>query len=128
MSSIPGILAELDERRRQLGMSCEVLAERCGASSRTIRRLLRGQAQSARMATVAAIAEALGADLGLIRKRSIGAVRNSQAKAKARKIVAMAQANAALEGQGVSGKIRKLAEQKVAAGLLSGTNVRLWAK
>lgn len=128
MSSIHDILTELDERRRQLGMSCEVLAERCGVSSRTIRRLLRSEAESARIATVAAMAEALAADIGIVRKRRITAVRNSQAKAKAKKIVAMAQANAALEGQGVSGKIRKLAEQKVTAGLLSSTNVRLWAK
>lgn len=128
MSSIHDILTELDERRRQLGMSCEVLAERCGVSSRTIRRLLRSEAESARIATVAAMAEALGASIGIVRKRRITAVRNSQAKAKAKKIVAMAQANAALEGQGVSGETRKLAEQKVTAGLLSSTNVRLWAK
>ena len=128
MSSIHDILTELDERRRQLGMSCEVLAERCGASSRTIRRLLRPEAESARIATVAAMAEALGADIGLVRKRRITAVRNSQAKAKAKRIVAMAQANAALEGQGVSGEIRKLAEQDLTARLLSSTNIRLWAK
>ena len=128
MSLIHDILTELDERRRHLGMSCQVLAERCGVSSRTIRRLLRGEAESARIATVAAMAEALGADIGLVRKRRITAVRNSQAKAKAKRIVAMAQANAALEGQGVSGEIRKLAEQDLTARLLSSTNIRLWAK
>ena len=128
MSSIHDILTELDERRRQLGMSCEVLAERCGVTSRTIRRLLRTEAESARIATVVAMAEALGADIGLVRKRRITAVRSKQARAKAKKIVGMAQANAALEGQGVSGETRKLAEQRATARLLGSTNLRLWAK
>ena len=60
------ILAALDDRRRELGMSMSVLARRSGVSLPTLQRVLRGR-NGGMLATLEAIARALGTELRPLR-------------------------------------------------------------
>ena len=128
MSRAQDILTALDSRRRSLRMSCAALARRSGLSTRTVQRLLQGGADTANLSSVIAIAQALGTDIDLASGRPPAAVREEQARRKAQEIAALAQGSAALECQGVSRDTRDLVEQRIAAGLLVGSSVRLWGE
>jgi len=78
------------------------------------------------VATVAAIAKALGAEIGVVRKRTVNALRQEQARKKARKLAGVSQASAALEGQGARVDAVKRVEADIMARLLSGPRLRLW--
>ena len=56
-------LKDLDKRRRDLGLSYELLSKRCGVSRPTVQRILSGRQAAASFANIVAIAESLG--LGL---------------------------------------------------------------
>ena len=126
MKNAQDILAEVDRRRRELGMSCRALAERSGTSLRTVQRLLRGRDQGARLSTVLALADALGMQLGFVKKRRASAIEREQARKKARELAAITQGSAALEGQAVpAGTVRRVVH-KIESQLLAGPRVRLW--
>ena len=50
------VLKDLDHRRRDVGLSYELLAKRCGVSRPTLQRILSGRHASASWANVVAIA------------------------------------------------------------------------
>ncbi len=127
MTQTSGILNELSRRRRTLGMPYEELGLRCGISISTLKRVLGGEV-TASFSTVAAIADALGVDLGTTRADDIAAMRDRQAHAKARRIVALVQGTSALEGQAVDSTDAALMEQRTAAELLSGSPRKLWSR
>lgn len=127
MNSIKTILNELGQRRRDLGLSYKQLADRTGLSLQTIQRLLGGRCTNAQIRTVAAVAEILGAEVGLIRKRPINTIRREQASRKAKKLVQASQASAALEGQAVEKETLKKVERVIMERLLAGPKVRLWS-
>ena len=54
------LLKHLDERRRDLGLSYELLSKRCGVSRLTVQRVLSGRHAAASFANIVAIAESLG--------------------------------------------------------------------
>lgn len=121
------ILENLARRRHDLGIPYEELAQRCGASISTLKRVLGGEA-TASFATVSAIANALGVRLGPAHTEDIASMRERQARAKARALVALVQGTSALEGQAVDPTDIALMEQRTAAELLSGPARRLWAR
>jgi len=127
MSVASDILCRLNERRVSLGMSCRVLARRCGLSVRTVQRALQADNGMVNFATIEAMARALSAELGLVRQEKITTIREHQARMKARKIVSMSQGDACLEGQGVERKTRELMEQSIKSRLLV-SNLRLWGE
>ena len=59
------LLKNLDERRRDLGLSYELLSKRCGVSRPTVQRILSGRNAAASFANIVAIAESLGLRLSL---------------------------------------------------------------
>ena len=66
-------VASLDERRRDLRMTIPQLARRSGVSTATVARILRGEPTVA-VGHVCAIADALGMQVGVRPRLSIGAV------------------------------------------------------
>jgi len=117
MDATRNILAELDRRRRDLGMTCQALADRSGLTVRTVQRALRGGG-NATLDSVAAMADALGVSIGITGRRPVTRMRSEQARAKARRLVAGVQGSSGLEAQAVSDETCRLAEQKIAARLL----------
>ncbi len=121
------ILNDLSRRRRDLGMSQKDLAGRCGVSVSTIKRILAGEA-AVSFSNVSAIAETLGMRLAGRSGQSIASMRERQARAKARSLVAMVQGTSALEAQALAPADIELMEQRTAAELLSGPSHRLWGR
>jgi len=126
MTQAQDILAMLEARRKGLGMSRKALAERSGLTVLTVQKVLRG-GKNANLSTVLAISQALGAQVGLVRASKLSAVKRRQAKAKAHRLVVMAQGSAALEAQAVGPDVLKRVERQAEDELLSGPALRLWA-
>ena len=121
------ILERLSRRRRDLGMPYDELGRRSGVSIGTLKRILAGGVMAG-FSTVSAVAGALGVRLGAERTEDIAAMRERQARTKARSLVALVQGTSALEGQAVDPTDIELMEQRTAAELLSGSARRLWAR
>jgi transcriptional regulator with XRE-family HTH domain len=126
MAEVRNILSELEERRRALGMPLRVLSTRSGLGMATVQRVLRQQ-KGERLDTLDRIAGVLGVQIGLVRPRTLQAIRREQAQKKARKLVSMAQASAALEEQAVDEKAVKKIERDITESLLRGSRHQLWA-
>ena len=126
MVTASNIIDELESRRNELGMSCHLLAKRCGLAMRTVQRVLHGEVD-ARLQTLLAIAGVLGADIGLAKRQSIHGMKDRQARAKARRLAAIAQGSSALEGQAVNKATVRKVERRIADGLRAGSNIRLWS-
>lgn len=127
------IVTDLEARRRALKMPYGALAVRSNLTPRTVRNALIGKCgkcgkKGANLSTVAAIARALGAGVGLVGGSALPAVRRQQARKKAKRLVAIAQGSAALEAQAVDDRAVRKAERQVEATLLAGPPVRLWAQ
>jgi len=121
------ILNDLDRRRRDLGMPYGELGRRCGVSISTLKRVMSGEV-TAGFSTVAAIADALGVHFTTQSTEDAAAMRERQARAKARSLVAQVQGTSALEAQAVDHNNIELMEQRTAAELLSGSPKRLWSR
>ncbi len=125
MTAAVSIMAQLESRRKDLGMSVPVLARRTGLGTATLYRALRGQ-KGARLETVLTIAHALGVSLGLVRPRRTTAVRRDQARQKAKLLVATALGSAAIEHPiGGDDEVRRM-EREAERDLLSGSDLALW--
>jgi len=122
----PDFLATLRDRKRDLGMTFEALADRSGVSVSTLKRMLAPTAADASMGDTLAVAQTLGVTLSA-RMPSAEEFREEQALAKARKLVRMVQGTSALEGQGVDQQhIQRMIERTV-RDLLNGPRRKLWA-
>jgi transcriptional regulator with XRE-family HTH domain len=128
MSSVgmPAFFRILDERRRELGMTFAALSKRSGVSRPTVVRILSGKHGAASLASVAAIADALGLDLHLGTKVAVKQFREQQARKKARRLVGMLQGTSGLEGQGLDAATLDRMTDRTARDLLAGPPRRLW--
>ncbi len=123
--SIPN-LAKLDLRRRKLGMSRAALARRSGVSVPQIHRVLSGKEKSPGVATVQAIAAALGMEVRLVEVVEEEEFRRWQAEKKGAQLARMTQGTMGLESQAVdSTALQRLAVQN-AHRLLAGSGRNLW--
>ncbi|MDX1944317.1 MAG: helix-turn-helix domain-containing protein [Pirellulaceae bacterium] len=125
-------LTKLELRRRKLGVSRPVLAKLAGVSLRNLNRILRGEELNPRLATVHAIAQALGVCVGvgegagITETRTADAMRRDRATAKARRLAGMVQGTMGLEAQAVDqAAFDSLVERNIHQ-LLAGPNRRLW--
>ncbi len=119
------ILSDLRQRRHNLGMPYGELHRRSRVPISTIKRVLGGD-EKASLATVAAIAAALGVELGVASCQDVVDMRQRQARHKAGMLVSLVQGTSALEAQAVDDADRRLMEQKTVAELLSGSGLKLW--
>jgi transcriptional regulator with XRE-family HTH domain len=122
------LLKDLDKRRRELGLSYELLSKRCGVSRPTLQRILSGRHVAPSFANVVAIAESLGLWLRFDSKVDAHKLRREQAERKAKKLVALVQGTSGLEGQAVDEKAVKSMVEQTTHELLAGSKRRLWSE
>jgi len=120
-------LRDLDKRRRELGISFELLARRSGVSLPTVQRILSGQYPTASFSNVVAIAESLGLGVCFASKADPRKMRREQAQRKARKLVSLVQGTSGLEGQAVDRKTVEAMVEQTAHELLAGSRRKLWS-
>jgi transcriptional regulator with XRE-family HTH domain len=118
----------LQERRQELGLSYELLAQRSGVSHPTVQRILSGRYSSASFASVVAIANALGLELRVASAITPEQLKREQARKKAKKVAALVQGTCALEGQGVDRSGLEAMVERTTEELLSGSKRRLWSE
>jgi transcriptional regulator with XRE-family HTH domain len=127
---------DLELRRRELGMSYRVLAQRSGVSLPVVQRLLSGRIQSPSFRNVMAVAQALGEGLPRVLPDgsctfdfgvSAQKLREQQAEQKARGLVGMVQGTSALEAQAVNKTVYHTMVERTCHELLAGSNQRLWS-
>jgi transcriptional regulator with XRE-family HTH domain len=122
------LLKNLDKRRRDLGLSHELLSKRCGVSRPTVQRILSGRHVAASFANIVAIAESLGLGLRFDTKVEARKLKREQAKRKAKKLVALVQGTCGLEGQAVDEKVVESMVEQTTHELLAGPKRRLWSE
>ena len=119
---------DLEQRRRELGMTVAALAGRSGVPETTVHRVLRGAVDEAAFSRVAAIAAALGMDLSCKPMVSAFELQQKQAREKARKLVSLVQGSAGLESQAVSREHLDQMIERTVHTLMAGSKRRLWAE
>jgi transcriptional regulator with XRE-family HTH domain len=122
------VLKRLGDRRRELGISYELLSKRSGVSRPTVQRILSGHHAAAGFANVVAIAEALGLVLGFESAMDVRDVKREQAERKAKRLVALVQGTSGLEGQAVDEKVVESMIEQTTHELLAGSERRLWSE
>jgi transcriptional regulator with XRE-family HTH domain len=122
------LLKDLDQRRRDLGLSYERLSKRCGVSRPTVQRILSGRHVAASFANIVAIAESLGLGLRFDSKVDARKLKREQAERKAKKLVALVQGTSGLEGQAVDEKAIESMVEQTTHELLAGSKRKLWSE
>ena len=122
------LLKNLDERRRDLGLSYELLSKRCGVSRPTVQRILSGRHAAASFANIMAIAESLGLGLRFDSVVDARELKREQAKRKAKKLVALVQGTSGLEGQAVDEEAVESMVEQTTHELLAGSKRKLWSE
>ena len=118
--------ADLNARRKSLGMTYSALARRSGVSLPTVQRVMAGGVERATLTTVLRIVEALGLDFALVASEDAESYREKQAEEKARKIVQMVQGTSGLEGQAVDKECLRRMVDRTKQELLQASR-KLWA-
>jgi transcriptional regulator with XRE-family HTH domain len=122
-----GMDAQMEGRRRRLGISRPVLARRSGVSLPTVNRILGGGCEHATYASLKAVAQALGMDFALKSTVDELDLAEQQARAKAEVIARMVQGTSALESQAVDPETyRQIVAQTVHV-LMAGSRRKLWS-
>jgi transcriptional regulator with XRE-family HTH domain len=121
------LIDQLSRRRKELGMSMAVVAQRSGVGMRTVQRVLSGLEPTARLSTVLSIAQALGLKLQPIEVASSRSIRWNQAKQKAAELAGMVQGTSALEAQAIPDRALRQIEDEIASELVRGPRRQLWS-
>jgi transcriptional regulator with XRE-family HTH domain len=122
------LLRDLDRRRRDLGLSYEMLSKRSGVSRPTVQRILSGRHSAASFSNIVAIAESLGLVLRFDSKIALNTLKHEQARRKAKKLVALVQGTSALEGQAVDTETVESLVEQTTHELLAGSKRKLWSE
>ena len=118
--------AQLDRRRRDLGLSFAALSARSGVSEPTVKRILRGRLPEASFAHVVAIARAVGAPIAS-HEQDVDEMLRARAREKATMVARLVQGTSALEAQGIDDvEFGRLVERTYHE-LLAGPRRRLWS-
>lgn len=121
------IIDNIIMQARQLGMTYPVIARRSGISLPTVKRIMGGRYKDAQLASIEAIARAVGMSLHSAVDTDADTMRLRQAEKKAEKIARQVQATSALEAQGVDSATLKSIRNKIVHELLTGAKMNLWA-
>jgi len=122
----------LEIRRRDLGVSYSALAERCGVSELSVKRVLHGKTNPT-LQSLQSLAKVLGVEIringtvSVVPKSTAEQIRKEAAKAKAEKLVRLVQGTSALESQAVSSNAVRAMVSRTVRELLQGPNHKLWA-
>jgi transcriptional regulator with XRE-family HTH domain len=121
------LIRKLNHRRKELGVSYEVLSNRSKVSRPTIQRILSGRHPAASFANIMAIADSLGLVLRVDSRVEPRRLRREQAEHKARKLVALVQGTSGLEGQAVDKNAIDAMVEQTTHELLAGSKRQLWS-
>ena len=121
MQEVMPLLKALDQRRRDLGLSYDLLSKRCGVSRPTVQRILSGRQAAASFSNILAISDALGLALRFDSEVAPQTLKREQAEQKARKLVALVQGTSGLEGQAVDRETVASMVEKTTHELLTGS-------
>ncbi|MDO8434808.1 MAG: helix-turn-helix domain-containing protein [Candidatus Binatus sp.] len=122
------LFRHLDGRRKEIGMSMKILAQRSGLGMRTVQRVLSGNEPNATLNTVLSIAHALRVEFPMPREIvSARLVRREQAEQKATRLASMVQGTSALEAQAVPKEALLEIREEIADKLAAGSRRRLWS-
>jgi len=127
MAYYPEEFAALDLRRRELGLSCRMLAQKTKLSLRTVQRICSGEHPDASWSNVRKLAEAMGLKLMVQSGVSAQTLREQQARLKAERIVRMVQGTSALEAQPLEKDRWEDMIRQTMHELMAGPNRDLWA-
>lgn len=121
------LVGRLRGLREALGMSYAVVAVRSGVSEPTVKRIFAGQIGEASFANVAAVAEALGAPLGM-EETDPDELCRRQARLKAERIAKLVQGTSGLESQAVEKREYDRLIERSYHQLLAGSRRKLWSE
>lgn len=124
--TLPISIARLTCLRQALGMSFAALAQRSGVSEPTVKRIFAGHLGEASFANVAAVAQALGATIGLDEIDPDELCRR-EARRKAEQVARLVQGTSALESQAVDAQTYSRLVERSYHELLAGPRRRLWS-
>ena len=116
---------DLEQRRKDLGMSRRILAKRSGVSLSTAVRVLQGDS-SVSIQSLKNIASALGARIPVEPIDDPDKLIEVQARKKAEYIVRLVQGNSALEMQAVDDAARRKMIERTFRELMTGSKRRIW--
>ena len=125
-------MKKLELRRRQLAMGRAIVARRAGVSLRAVDGILTGTDRNPRLATIHAIAKALGvsvrvgAETGIEAALGADEMRRQRACEKAERLTAGVQASMGLEAQAIDAAERASLVERTMHKLLAGSGRRLW--
>ncbi len=122
------LFSELDLRRRELGMSHAVLAQKARLSLPTVQRILSGHQTNASWANVLTLAEALGMTIDVRSVANAEDLREQQARRKAEHLVKMVQGTSGLEGQALDQQKFDQMLRRTVHELLAGPDRKLWSE
>jgi transcriptional regulator with XRE-family HTH domain len=128
MQEVASLLKALDQRRRDLGLTYDLLSKRCGVSRPTVQRILSGRQAAASFSNILAIAKSLGLSLRFVSELAPHMLKREQAERKAKKLVALVQGTSGLDGQAVDRATVESMVEKTAHELLAGSKRRLWSE
>jgi len=123
--------SDLEQRRAQIGMTKSAVSRLSGVSLPTVNRIFAGQEERASIPNLQAIAAVLGVEVRLGASSSVYPLvdpmtfREEHARQKAERLVAMVQANMALEGLAVERDVLARMERQTMHELLASPR-RLW--
>ena len=115
----------LNERRKRLGMTYRIIAERTGLGWATVQRALTS-GKNTTLESFTAIANVLGCKLIIKPIRRESELIKYQAEARAEILSGLVQGTSALEAQAVSQKKVNEVKQQLVHNLMSGCRRRLW--
>lgn len=107
-------------------MSRVTLARRAKVSVPTVHRVLTGKELAPSVATVAALAEALGMAVQIVETVDADEFRERQAKLRAAQVIGLVQGTMGLESQAVDPKTIESLTKRNVNRLLAGPSRRLW--
>ena len=122
------LLKNLDDRRRELGLSYELLSKRSGVSRPTVQRILSGHHAAASFASIVAIAESMGLAIRFDSTVDARDFKRDQAQRKATRLVALVQGTSGLEGQAVDKNAVEAIVEQTTHELLAGPKRKLWSE
>ena len=117
--------AALNQRRKDLGLTCSAVAKRTGLSLRTVQRVFAGEEIDPGIGTISRIAEVLGTSITL-QSQDLNEVRRLQAERKAAKLLSMVQGTSALEAQALDDEAVVALKERTVRDLLAGSARKLW--
>jgi transcriptional regulator with XRE-family HTH domain len=126
-ASLHEIAVKLERRRKALGISRRLLAQRSGVSLPTVTRILSSSTENSTFVNLQSVAHALGMCFEIKNTTNEQDFAEQQAQSKAKKITRLVQGTSALESQAVDDETYQQIIRQTTHELMAGSRRRLWS-